>query len=135
MGIAGVVASVFVLLMLHGNLDTARMLFLAWREPIFLVCVTASLLIAMNSRGPEGGAAKLFFSGLLVLWIAHCLMVMESFEPVLQKPGFYVLVQIMSIVGLAIMVISLPWMVESGLLDGRKYFPWQAEGTGFHGGT
>merc|ERR1712190_289202 len=126
MGTAGVVACVFVILMLQNNLGTARFLYLAWVEPVFLVVVSTSMLIAMSSRGPEGGAAKLFFSGVLVLWISHCLMLTQSFEPTLQNPGVYGLTQILSIAGLAIMALSLPRMVESGLVDGRKYFPWQA---------
>merc|ERR1712176_121047 len=107
--------------------DTARFLYLAWVEPVFLVVVSTSMLIAMSSRGPEGGAAKLFFSGVLVLWISHCLMLTQSFEHTLQNPGVYGLTQILSIVGLAMMVLSLPRMVESGLLDGRKYY--QSEGS------
>jgi len=143
MGTAGVVACVFVMLMFQNNLDTARFLYLAWVEPVFLVVVATSMLIAMSSRGPEGGAAKLFFSGVLVLWISHCLMLTQSFEHTLQNPGVYGLTQILSIAGLAMMVLSLPRMVESGLVDGRKYFPWQATnqpagsfvgGYGVHGG-
>merc|ERR1712176_291130 len=113
--------------------DTARFLYLAWVEPVFLVVVSTSMLIAMSSRGPEGGAAKLFFSGVLVLWISHCLMLTQSFEHTLQNPGVYGLTQILSIAGLAMMVLSLPRMVESGLVDGRKYYPWQPEGSGFQG--
>jgi len=133
MGIAGVIACVFVMLMLQGNLDAARFLYLTWVEPVFLVVVATSMLIAMSSRGPEGGASKFFFSGVLVLWISHCLMLTQSFEPTLQNPGVYSVTQILSIVGLTIMVLSLPRMVESGLVDGRKYFPWQAEGSSFQG--